>query len=71
MVTGGAGFIGSHMVDLLMKEGHAVVVVDNLSSGKNIIEKLAQGISPTILETAIRRGILSLSKMWPGRMYRP
>jgi len=34
MVTGGAGFIGSHIVDRLMKEGNEVVVYDNLSSGK-------------------------------------
>lgn len=34
LVTGGAGFIGSHLVDRLIKEGHKVVVVDNLSSGK-------------------------------------
>ncbi len=34
MVTGGAGFIGSHIVDRLMSEGHEVVVYDNLSSGK-------------------------------------
>ena len=33
MVTGGAGFIGSNIVDRLMKEGHEVVVFDNLSSG--------------------------------------
>lgn len=33
-VAGGAGFIGSHIVDLLVKEGHKVIVVDNLSSGK-------------------------------------
>ena len=34
LVTGGAGFIGSHIVDRLMKEGHEVIVYDNLSSGK-------------------------------------
>jgi len=38
MVTGGAGFIGSHLVDRLMLEGCKVTVLDNLSSGslKNI-----------------------------------
>jgi UDP-glucose 4-epimerase len=34
LVTGGAGFIGSHIVDRLIVEGHPVVVVDNLSTGK-------------------------------------
>jgi len=33
LVTGGAGFIGSHMVDLLLDRGYAVRVVDNLSGG--------------------------------------
>lgn len=33
LVTGGAGFIASHIVDRLVKDGHQVAVVDNLSSG--------------------------------------
>ncbi len=34
VLTGGAGFIGSHVADLLIKEGHNLAIIDNLSSGK-------------------------------------
>ena len=34
IVTGGAGFIGSHMVDLLVKNGYEVTVLDNLANGR-------------------------------------
>jgi UDP-glucose 4-epimerase len=34
VITGGAGFIGSHIVDSLLSQGNEVVVIDNLSSGR-------------------------------------
>ncbi|MFH0949089.1 MAG: SDR family NAD(P)-dependent oxidoreductase [Candidatus Aenigmatarchaeota archaeon] len=34
LVTGGAGFIGSHLVDRLIKEGNEIIILDNMSTGK-------------------------------------
>ncbi|MGQ9631123.1 MAG: SDR family oxidoreductase [bacterium] len=42
LVTGGAGFIGSHTVDLLLSRGYSVVVLDNFSTGKG--ENLPNGV---------------------------
>ncbi|MBU4481797.1 NAD-dependent epimerase/dehydratase family protein, partial [Patescibacteria group bacterium] len=41
LITGGAGFIGSHIQDAYIKAGHKVVVVDNLVTGnkKNLNSK--------------------------------
>ena len=34
IITGGAGFIGSHLTEYLLKQGHSIVVIDNLSTGR-------------------------------------
>ena len=45
LVTGGAGFIGSHLVDALLERGDTVAVIDNLSHGRreNLETPLEQG----------------------------
>jgi UDP-glucose 4-epimerase len=50
VVTGGAGFVGSHVVEALLARGDDVTVVDNLSSGRR--ENVPEGV--TLVEADIR-----------------
>lgn len=52
LVTGGAGFIGSHTVERLLAEGHNVVVLDNCSSGKR--ENLPEDSNLAIISGDVR-----------------
>ena len=54
LVTGGAGFIGSNLVDALLDRGDEVVVVDNLSSGKRENLAAALGRGASLVEGDIR-----------------
>ena len=63
LVTGGAGFIGSHLCDRLLAEGHRVVAVDDLSSGRiaNLTEARGYGKEFTFFNMDVRaEGLLPL-----------
>jgi UDP-glucose 4-epimerase len=63
LVTGGAGFIGSHLCDRLLAEGHRVVAVDDLSTGRiaNLVEARGYGNRFTFFNMDVRAdGLLPL-----------
>lgn len=61
LVTGGAGFIGSHVSRLLLDQGHQVTVLDNLSHGfKQLIDSRASFIQADLLDKS------ALEKILPG-----
>lgn len=60
LVTGGAGFIGSHTVDALVEEGCRVVIVDDLSSGKRTnISHLQDNERVELVEANVADGIFA------------
>ena len=56
LVTGGAGFIGSHLTEELLKEGHEVTILDNFSNGrKENIQRLLDNPSLTLVKEDLKK----------------
>jgi len=59
LITGGAGFIGSHLSEALNKRGDSVVVIDNLSTGKNTLSSSVEFIEGSIFDTTLMDKLIS------------
>jgi len=59
LITGGAGFIGSHLSEALVKRGDSVVVVDDLSTGKNKILDSVEFVKGSIFDEELMDALVS------------
>jgi UDP-glucose 4-epimerase len=59
LITGGAGFIGSHLSEALIKRGDSVVVVDDLSTGKNQILESVEFVKGSIFDQDLMDSLVS------------
>lgn len=60
LVVGGAGYIGSHMCKLLVKAGHEVMVLDNLSTGFRDIVKYGRLVLGDLADINLLENFLKL-----------
>ena len=64
LVTGGAGYIGSHIVELLVKDKYKVFIVDNLVTGyRKLINKKAKFFKLNILNSSKLKKIIINNKI--------
>jgi len=66
LVTGGAGFIGSHVVDRLLADGHSVTVLDNYSTGRpENLAHLEDNLNLSLCEVDVTDGP-AMERHWEG-----
>jgi UDP-glucose 4-epimerase len=60
LITGGAGFIGSHLAEELIKKGHRIIVLDNLSTGRlqNVIHLKENSNFELVVDTVLNENLV-------------
>ena len=61
LITGGAGFIGSHLSEALTRRGDSVIVIDNLSTGKNTFNSSVEFIEGSIFDLPLMDKLITQS----------
>ncbi len=67
LVTGGAGFLGSHLIDRLLAQGHEVLCVDNLFTGRQATTSItfsATALSNSCATTSPSRSIVEVDEIY-------
>jgi UDP-glucuronate decarboxylase len=66
LVTGGSGFVGSHLVDRLMMAGHQVIVVDNMFTGrqKNVAQWIGHHNFQLIIHDVVEPIMLEVDQIY-------
>jgi UDP-glucose 4-epimerase len=71
LITGGAGFIGSHLADTLLAEGHEITMIDDLSTGRysNIAHLEDNANFTAIIDTVLHTGLMERLIRQSDRVY--
>lgn len=69
LITGGAGFVGSHLAELLVSRGHRLLIVDDLSTGSRTNLERVPGDSYDLIEARVSEVLGACERYRPDRIF--